>query len=109
MTTPVPNQQSALVKVTKNSRGDLFGFVIPPWNSFFQQLTQKAPAVADVITSPPFTANANGTVIIKGATTITLTRGLVSISLTGQIIIPISIGDTVSWTGVPTSIQFLGA
>lgn len=103
MTNPLPNMQAALVKISGN-----LGFIIPPWNSFFQQLTQKAPAVANV-TLNPFTANANGTVIIKGATTITLTRGLISISLTGQLIIPISIGDTVSWTGVPTSIQFLGA
>lgn len=103
MTNPLPNQQSALVKIA----GGL-GFIIPPWNSFFQQLTQKAPAVA-AVTLNPFTANANGTLIIKGATTITLTRGLISISLTGQIQVPISIGDTVSWTGVPTSIQFLGA
>lgn len=103
MTSPVPNMQAALVKISGN-----LGFIIPPWNSFFQQLTQKAPAVANV-TLNPFTANANGTVIIKGATTITLTRGLISINLTGQQIIPISISDTVSWTGVPTSIQFLGA
>lgn len=108
MTNPLPNQQSALVRVTKDAKGNLWGYLIPPWNSFFQQLTQKAPAVADV-TLNPFTANANGTLIIKGATTITLTRGLVNIIMTGQIQIPISIGDTVSWTGVPTSIQFLGA
>lgn len=103
MTSLLPNMQSALVEVRSSK-----GFIIPPWNSFFQQLTQKAPAVADV-TLNPFTANANGTLIIKGATTITLTRGLISIDLTGQIQVPISIGDTVSWTGVPTSIQFLGA
>lgn len=100
MTLPVPNMQSPLV--------DKGGRVVPPWNSWFQQFTQKAPAIAP-ITANPFTANANGTLIIKGATTITLTRGLISIVLTGQIIIPISIGDTVSWTGAPTSIQFLGA
>lgn len=103
MTSRLPNLQSPLVKISNG-----LGFLIPPWNSFFQQLTQQAPAVSDVTVSP-FTANANGTVIIKGATTITLTRGSISIILTGQIIIPISIGDTVSWTGVPTSIQFLGA
>lgn len=102
MTQPVPNLKSKLV--------DSQGFCIPPWNSFFQQLVQPAPAVATIgIAATPFTANANGTLIIKGATTITLTRGTVAISLTGQIIIPISVGDTVSWTGVPTSVQFLGA
>lgn len=103
MTNPLPNQQSALVKVT-----GVLGFIIPPWNSFFQQLTQKAPAVTNVVLNP-FTANANGTLIIIGATTLFLTRGLVTINLTGQVQVPISIGDTVSWTGIPTSVQFLGA
>lgn len=103
MTNPLPNQQSALVRVINN-----LGFIIPPWNSFFQQLTQKAPAVATVTTSP-FTANANGTVIFSGvAPSIILTRGMVSINITGQRIIPISIGDTVTWTGTP-AVKFLGA
>ena len=102
MTQPVPNLKSKLV--------DKFGFLIPPWNSFFQQLVQPAPAVVSVgVSSTPFTANANGTLIVKGATTITLTRGTVNITLTGQIIIPIAVSDTVSWTGTPTSVQFLGA
>lgn len=100
MTSPVPNLQAKLV--------DKLGFIIPPWNSFFQQLVQRAPAVASV-SQNPFTANANGNLIIQGATTITLTRGTINIDLTGQTIIPISISDTVSWTGVPTSVQFLGA
>lgn len=100
MTLPVPNLGARFV--------DKFGYLIPPWNSWFQQFSQRAPAVAPV-TANPFTANANGNLIIKGATTITFTRGTINISLTGQIIIPISVGDTVSWTGVPTSVQFLGA
>jgi hypothetical protein len=99
MTNPVPNLQSKLV--------DKNGMLIPPWNSFFQQLVQAAPAVANVKSSP-FQANANGSVVIKGATTITFTRGTVDIILTGQEIIPIRIGDTVSWTGNAT-VQFLGA
>lgn len=99
MTLPVPNLRSALV--------DKAGKLIPPWNSFFQQFVQPAPAVAAVPASP-FTANANGTIILTGATTVTLTRGNVAISLTGQRIIPISVGDTVSWTG-PATAQFLGA
>lgn len=103
MTSRVPNLQAPLVKIANG-----LGYLISPWNSFFQQFTQPAPAIASVFTTP-FTANANGTVIIKGATTITLTRGLVSINLTGQEIIPISISDTVSWTGAPSSVQFLGA
>lgn len=83
-------------------------YLIPPWNSFFQQLTQKAPAIAAVTVSP-FTANANGTVIFSGvAPSIALQRGIVSIDMTGQRVIPISISDTVTWTGTPT-VQFLGA
>lgn len=108
-TLPLPNQQSPLVSVKdKNGKEIGKGYIIPPWNSFFQQFTQNAPAVADV-TQSPFTANANGTVIIKGATTITLSRGTTDIVLTGQEIIPISISDVLSWTGSPTSVQFLGA
>lgn len=100
MTRPVPNLQARLV--------DKLGFIIPPWNAFFQQLVQQAPEVATVSTTSPFTANASGTVIITG-TTIVLTRGLVSIALgTGQRIIPISIGDTVSWA-TASAVQFLGA
>lgn len=100
MTLPVPNLNSPLV--------DKLGKLLSPWNSFFQQLVQPAPAVAGVATSP-FTANANGTVIFTGgAPVITLARGTISIVLTGQRIIPISIGDTVSWVGA-TTVQFLGA
>ncbi len=102
-TNPVFNQNSPLVDITT-------GKVVPPWNSFFQQFTQKAPKVVTVdVAATPYTPNTKGHVVIKGATTITLTRGLVNIVLTGQIIIPISIGDTLSWTGTPTSVQFLGA
>jgi len=99
MTLPVFNLSAPMV--------DKNGKLLSPWNSFFQQLTQPAPAVAAVSASP-FTANANGTVILTGATTIALIRGQTIINLTGQRIIPISIGDTVSWTG-PATVQFLGA
>lgn len=98
-TNPVFNQNSPLVD--KDT-----GKVARPWNSFFQQFTQKAPAVV-AITDNPYTPNALGKVIIKGATTITLTRGTVNISLTGQVIIPMGIGDTLSYTG-PATLQWLG-
>lgn len=99
-TLPVPNQQAPLVDIKT-------GKVISPWNNWFQQFSQKAPAVV-AVTQSPFTANANGTLIITG-TVIVLTRGSISIRLTaGQNIIPISIGDTVSWA-TATAIQFLGA
>ncbi len=107
-TLPVPNIQSAIVSV-KSADGKEIGkgFVIPPWNSFFQQFSQQAPAVRN-ITANPYTANTNGNAILTGATTINLKRGIVTINLNGQRIIPISIGDTLSWTG-PATVQFLGA
>lgn len=98
-TNPVFNLNSPLV--------DEFRRVARPWNSFFQQFTQKAPAVVDVSLINPFTANAIGKLILTTATTITFSRGTVTIDLTGERIIPISIGDTVAWTG-PAVAQFLG-
>lgn len=103
MSQPVLNQKSPLVQIKGG-----FGYLIPPWNMFFQQLVQAAPAVAD-ITDSPFQANSAGTVIVDGAITTTLTRGNINIALgAGQKIIPIAIGDVVSWTG-PATVQFLGA
>lgn len=104
MTLPVPNMKSPIGEVKQGNQV----FLLPPWNSFFQQLTQPAPSVASV-TDNPFQANSNGTVIVDGAVTTTLTRGSTVIALgAGQKIIPISIGDIVSWTG-PATVQFLGA
>lgn len=99
MTLPVPNMQAPLVGKD--------GKLLPPWNSFFQQLVQQAPVVADVTAPSPFTANNNGNVILTGAVTIDLTRGDVTINLNGERIIPVRIGDTVAWTGAAT-VQFLG-
>ncbi len=100
-TRPVPNLNARVV--------DKAGFLLAPWNYFFQQFVQQAPKIQDVTSSgSPYKANQNGTVILTGATTVSLTRGLITISLTGQRIIPISIGDTISWTG-PATVQFLGA
>jgi len=87
------------------------GRIVSPWNTFFQQLVQAAPAVQDVSTSSPFQANVAGTVIISGQTTVSLSRGPISIALTPpttQKIIPISVGDIVSWTGAAI-VKFLGA
>ncbi len=100
MTLPVPNLNSPLV--------DRLGRLIPPWNTWFSQFSREAPAVVDFSSTNPLTANANGTVILTGAATVTLTRGTVSINLTGQRIIPVSICDTIYWTGGAT-VQFLGA
>lgn len=101
-TRPVLNLTSAVVEVKGNK-----GYLISPWNSFFQQFVQQAPAIQSIMINP-FQANQNGTVIITG-TNIILTRGLITINLgTGQKIIPISIGDVISWSGGAT-VQFLGA
>ncbi len=99
MANPVLNLNSPLV--------NKLGKIIPPWNSFFQQFTQVAPAVVDVTISP-YIPNVKGNAIVIGATTISLTRGLIVIDLTGQKIIPIGIGDILKWTG-PATVQFLGA
>src|SRR6266850_1046604 len=98
----LPNMLAPLVDVKT-------GRIVSPWNTFFQQLVQAAPAVQDVSTGSPFTANVAGIVIFTGgAPVITLTRGTVNIVLTGERIIPIAVGDTVTWVGA-TTVQFLGA
>jgi hypothetical protein len=108
MTQPVRNLSAPLV--------DKLGKLIPPWNSWFQQFSQNAPPIVDVAISSPYQPNKVGVVIISGQTTVSLTRGPVpplanKIDLTPgntQKIIPVSIGDIVSWTGVgPITIQFL--
>jgi hypothetical protein len=111
MTRPVPNLQAQLV--------NKLGFLIPPWNSFFQQLVQQAPEVAAItVGASPFsyTANANGNLIISGGTVsvIDLIRGTVTILIATSTaiprIVPISIGDTVKVTySVLPTLQFLGA
>lgn len=99
MTRPVPNTNAPMV--------DKSGKIIPPWNSFFQQFVQNAPAI-QTVTQNPFTANQNGTIIVNSAATATsLTRGSITINLgAGQKIIPVSIGDTITTDGTS---QFLGS
>lgn len=108
-TRPVPNL-NAPIGNAQDSKGNIIAkvYLIAPWMQFWQQFVQKAPAVVDVTSSgSPYTANQNGTVIING-TGIFLTRGQVSINLgAGQKIIPIAIGDTVSWA-TASVVQFLG-
>jgi len=109
MTQPVLNQKSPIAQV-KGADGKIIGlaYLIPPWNSWFQQFSQAAPKIVDVSGSSPYTANANGTLILNGSGSIVLTRGSTSINLSGaSVIIPISIGDTVSWSG--GTADFLGA
>lgn len=116
LTNPLPNVLSAIARVEISVNGRKLegsAFLIPPWNSFFQQFTQNPPAVFDIdLDTSPFiiTPNAHGTIILTGGTisNITLTRGNVDIDLTGQRIIPIRISDTLSVTySVAPVIQFL--
>lgn len=127
-TLPVPNQQAPIAEIKKDNSGRLLAYLIPPWNSWFQQFSQRAPAAVDVTGSgagTTFTANSNGTLFIRNAlvtnpadptTFIRLTRGATPIYIPGtNAIIPIAIGDTVLWLntfpGPPnnTVAQFLGA
>jgi len=115
MTQPVLNLNSPLAEVKTDTRGRLVAYLISPWNSFFQQFVQPAPAVATVdLTGSPFkfTPNVNGNLIISGGvvSNISLTRGTDTIDLTGQKIIPTAINDSVSITySNPPSVKFLGA
>jgi hypothetical protein len=102
-TRPVPNIQSA---IAASPDGKVKVYLLNPWSQWFQQFTQKSPAAIDV-TQNPYTPNATGTLIITG-TGIVFTRGLVSINLVAaQNIIPMNIGDTVSWASA-SSVKFLG-
>lgn len=105
-TRPVVNINAPLGKVDDKGLVRL----VSPWIQFFQQFVQKAAAVISVPVGGAgnYTPNQNGTVIITG-TGIKLIRGSVTINLTnGQCVIPISIGDEVSWT-TASALQFLGS
>ena len=100
-TRPVYNLLSPLVDPST-------GKLVSPWIQFFQQFVQKAPTIIDVSTLSPYTANQLGTIVITTGGGIKITRGKITISLAGvEAIIPISIGDTVSWTS--GTVKFLGA
>lgn len=104
-TRPVPNIQAA---IAQSADKKIKVYLLTPWSQWFQQFTQKAPAAETSIVSP-YTPNANGTLIITGGTGVIFTRGSLSINLAnGQNIIPMGIGDTVSWASA-TTVQFLGA
>ncbi len=80
--------------------------VIPPWNSFFQQFTATAFA-SETPTSSPYEPNTQGNMFFtSGTPTITLTRGPLVLTLTGQKIIPVAVGDIVTWSGA-TTVHFL--
>ena len=105
-----------MVRVEISINGKKFnglGFIVPPWNSYLQQFTQKPSAViTQTVTGSPYslTPNSNGKIIITGGTIsqILLIRGAVSINITAQRIIPIRIEDTIEVTySVLPTIYFL--
>lgn len=114
LNTQVPNSKSPIGEV-KDKSGKIIGqaFITQVWASFFQQFTQQAPAVQElVLTASPFliTPNTKGNFIITGGTisNVSLIRGPIIINVTGEKIIPISIGDTLSITySVLPVVQFL--
>ena len=83
------------------------------WQSFFQQFTQAPPGVnTPVVTTSPFTYTARepGQLAVSGGaiTSIALIRGSVSINVTGEKLIALSVRDSVEivYTILP-SVQFL--
>lgn len=102
----VPNLGAALT--------DKEGKVKTPWNSFFQQFSQKAPAAINVfVDGSPFSYQTAvpGSMFITGGTVtgIDLTRGFVTIGIDPATqIVPMAVGDTVVVThsALPT-LQFL--
>lgn len=102
---PLPNTMSPFV--------GKMGKIIAPWIQYLQQFTQAPPTILDIIPdgSPfEYTAKEPGLVAVAGGTVsaIGLTRGLVTISVTGVKLIPVSINDVVEVTySVLPTIQFI--
>jgi hypothetical protein len=97
---PLPNLVSPLVSAART--------LVKPWVQFLQQFVQAPPAIKNV--TSPYTAVEPGYIVITGGAVITLTRGKVSITLTGQVIIPVSISDTItSPSGILQFIPIYGA
>ena len=92
---PLPNLISRIV--------DTGGNLVKPWIQFLQQFVQAPPAITTVIST--YKAVEPGYIIVTGGGVITLTRGKVTIVLTGQIIIPVSISDTI--TSPSGTLQFI--
>jgi hypothetical protein len=80
------------------------GKLIKPWVQFLQQFVQAPPAITTVVS--PYTAVEPGYIVVTGGGAITLTRGRAILTLTGQVIIPVSIKDTVT-ASTATKLQFI--
>lgn len=103
----LPNQIARLVSQA--------GTILAPWVQYLQQFTQAPPNIADVtVTASPFsyTSKEPGNVSVTGGTIslIHLTRGLITIDVTGQKLIPVAIQDTITVTySVLPTIKFLAS
>ena len=82
------------------------------WGQYLQQFTQEPPAFSTISGASPYSYEAKepGNIFIEGGTisNITLTRGRLSVDLTGQKIIPVAIKDvvTITYSVAPTKITF---
>lgn len=85
------------------------GNIVTPWIQYLQQFTQKPPPFVDIdvdISPFSYTAVEPGFVFVSGGTVsaIALDRGSDTLNFTGQIQVPVSIGDivTVTYSVLPT-------
>lgn len=105
---PVPSNAAALGEV-KNGKT----FITTVWHSFLQQFTQAPAGVVSLsVSASPYSYEAKepGTIVLVGGTitALALIRGAVSIDITGQRIIPVSIKDIVRVTySVLPAVKFL--
>lgn len=89
------------------------GLIASPWNFYLQQFTQAPPNILPVtpnISPSSYQAVEPGVIAVTGGTVsaIALKRGVITIDVTGQKLIPVSINDIVEVTySVLPTIQFI--
>lgn len=89
------------------------GKIKQPWNFYLQQFTQAPPSILTItVGGSPFSYQAvePGVIAVTGGTisAITLTRGIITINVTGEKLIPVAIADTVEITySVLPTVQFI--
>lgn len=101
----LPNQLQSFV--------DSLGNITKVWSRYLQQFTQAPPNFISIeLDGSPFayTAKEPGYIVVKSGTIsqLNLIRGSVTIDLTGQKIVPVSISDTVEVTySILPTMQFI--